>query len=134
MLWEARKAPPHSCQSTANTSYERHKTAETLQGENSLVQLTVGVSFWNDSGEEKESWINLWWLEGIASILPQWLIKSAKPNGYRMWHFTAYLSLIGEKRHGSSLRGRSCFRGLMRKLGLNLSLSGSKGCRLYWEN
>lgn len=65
-------------------------------------------------------------LEGITLFLPQWLVKSAKPNEYRMWHFTNPLSLIGQRWLGSSLRGGSCFRRLMRNPGLNLSLFGSK--------
>lgn len=49
-------------------------------------------------------------LEGITLFLLQWLIKSAKPNGYRMWHFTNPLLLIGFRWLGSSLRGGVIFQ------------------------
>lgn len=78
------------------------------------------------SGEKRNNGLVFGGFKALPCFYYNSSLNLPSQMGGRMWHYRVRLSLIEEKWLGNSLRGRSCFRGLMRNPGLNLSLFGSK--------
>lgn len=131
VIYHEEQGEHHSCWSTANTSYERHRKRQKNCLQKHLKEKTDLCNWWY----EFSCWMIFWKKRNNGLVfsgfkaLPCFYNSSLNlPSqmGGRMWHYTVQLSLIEERWFGNSLRGRSCFRGLMRNPGLNLSPFGSK--------